>query len=270
MLILLLIAAILMGTIQASATPTADNFGVEPLEIECYYGGPCEIPISIINPSEPIISIIFNMAYDRSVIDVIDVKNAELTSNWDTPAYNDNFSWGVRVAQVYDGTQRIDKSGILTTVVVNVTGVPGNKTTLSFSDIQLAGTDYSVGTAPARNSRLVIVTTGTLSGQITNVVGAGIADAELSIYDLDLNLVSKIYTNETGNYSLPLKIGYYFITAEKAHYYQKTTLINIKSGELKDLNFVLPLHGDFNNNGLAADAGDLAMMKDAAICEIVL
>jgi len=263
-----MIAACISGAIIVSATPTANSFGTN--DLRCYEGQTCKIPVIINNPSEPVISIIFNVAYNKTIINITDVTNGDLTTSWDKPAYNTNFTWGTRVALVYDGTKRVNSTGSVAYLVCNISGRAGDYSVVNFNDIQLAGTDYTVGTAPPRNAILTVVAYGNLTGRVTDVTCKGIANATISVYDVDLNPIIEVKTNETGYYSITREVGYIMVTARKDYYYDNTSLTNIKSGEKKILDFTLDLKGDLNRNGIAADAGDLAMMKDAATGKIII
>ena len=143
------------------AASTADNFGVD--DATGYPGTNVLVPVNITNVQNgPIISLIFNISYDKSVINVVDVQEGDLTSDWDSPIYNNGFDWGTRVAIVYDGiVEHGIQNGMSGSVVVlkfSVIGEAGETSPMDFSDIQLSGTDYNVGTAPAKNGTFTIET----------------------------------------------------------------------------------------------------------------
>ena len=142
------------------AQPTADNFGVE--DASGYENTNAVVPVIITNAQNgPVVSIIFDIAYDKSVINVVDVQKGTLTSFWDSPAMN-NFEWGTRVSIVYDGVRehRIQNGTSGSVVLLNfcVGGTPESTSGMTLYNIQLSDTGYKVGTAPPKNGTFFIFT----------------------------------------------------------------------------------------------------------------
>lgn len=140
------------------AQPTADNFGVEDTS-GCKRTN-VVVPVNITNvQSGPVISIIFDIAYDNSVINVVDVQKGTLTSFWDNPAIN-NFAWGTRVSLVYDGQMphalQNRSTGSVVLLTFNVIGKPNKTSEMNLTNIQLADEAYNIGTAPTKNGTFSI------------------------------------------------------------------------------------------------------------------
>ena len=149
----IVVLSIFAMAIPVSAQPTASSFGVNDA-----MGNPntyVNIPVSITDTQNgPIISVGFDILYNNSVINVVGVQRGDLTSNWDSPSYN-NFDWGARVTIVYDGVieHAIQNGSIGSVVLLNfsVIGTPGSTSKMNLSNIQLSDMGYNIGTAPAKN-----------------------------------------------------------------------------------------------------------------------
>lgn len=125
-----------------------------------YQGTNILVPVEITNAQNgPIISIILDILYDTSVVNVVDVRRGNLTSTWDSPPFN-NFAWGTRVSIVYDGVTehgiQNETNGSVILLNFSLVGTPGSTSGMNLSNIQLSDTGYNVGTAPAKNGTLVI------------------------------------------------------------------------------------------------------------------
>ena len=69
---------------QALTPPTATHFGVE--DTRGYKDTYVLIPVNITNVQNgPIPAVVFNVLYDNSVLNVVDVQRGALTSNWKDP-----------------------------------------------------------------------------------------------------------------------------------------------------------------------------------------
>ena len=90
----------------------------------------------------PIPAVIFNVLYDNSVLNVVDVQRGALTSNWKDPSYC-NYDWGTRVALVYDASDKQPiqngSSGSVVLLNCSVNGGSGYRSELNFGDVQLGG-----------------------------------------------------------------------------------------------------------------------------------
>jgi len=76
-------------------------------------------------------------------------------------------------------------------------------------------------------------------------------------------------TDSNENYTLiNLSTGAYNLTASKIRFWSNSTSVTITAGEILTVSCALWLKGDLDKNGIVADAGDLALMKDASIGKI--
>ena len=247
---------------------TTTNFGVE--DTSGYKDTCVEVPVNITNvQSGPVISIIFDIAYDNSVINVLDIQKGTLTSLWDSPTMN-TFAWGTRVTLVYDG-QLADalqngSTGSVALLNVSVIGESGESSMMNLTDIQLADPAYNVGTAPAKNGTFTVLAYGSVTGYVTNTTGGGIEGVSVNLTMMTNPSVQKMtITNETGYYSFTtVDTGEYALNCSKLRYWQNTTVITIEPDETETHDIILWKKGDLNDNNMV-DAGDLAMMKDASV-----
>jgi hypothetical protein len=163
-LTLLLVLAILGLFVPfALAQPTADSFGIE--HASGYKNTIVTVPVTISNTQNgPITCIIFDVSYDNSIINVVDVRKGTITTNWKSPTYC-NFDWGTKVVIAYTGgdVQAIPNgsSGFIVLLKFRVVGKPGETTDMCLNDIQLSdlsGENVGFDTAPAKNGTFTIVT----------------------------------------------------------------------------------------------------------------
>ena len=163
-LTLLLVLAVLGLFVPfALAQPTADSFGVEPAS--GYKNTIVTVPVTILNTQNgPITCIIFDVSYDDSIINVVDVKKGTITTSWKSPTYY-NFDWGTKVVIAYTGgdVQAIQNgsSGFIVLLKISVVGEPGEMTDMCLNNLQLSdlsGKNVGFDTAPAKNGTFTIVT----------------------------------------------------------------------------------------------------------------
>ncbi len=273
-----LVAAIALSVlVSASADPSADSFGVD--DASGYSNASVAVPVSV-NITEvkdgPVPSLIFDISYDNSVINVTDVQNGTLTSDWDTPAYC-NHEGGTKVAIVYDSVDEHAIQNVSTGSVVvlnfSVIGEAGDTSEMNLSNIQLAegSPDYQVGTTPAKNGTFTIQlgdeTPGKITGQIKTITGTVMVGVTVTLTANDSSVVLETTTtNETGYFSLTTaEAAEYYIKASKLRYWDNSTLVTVQPGETKTVNVVLLRKGDLNDNGRSADAGDVTMMLRASV-----
>jgi hypothetical protein len=155
----ILAALLLVSTPHTFALPTADNFGVD--DANGYRKTNVMVPVTITNVQNgPVICMIFDITYDNKVINIVDVQKGTLTSFWDDPSFH-NFAWGTRISIVYDGqTTHALQNGSEGSVIqlnIKVNGRAGETSMMNLSNIQLADTSYTVGTAPAKNGTFASV-----------------------------------------------------------------------------------------------------------------
>ncbi len=260
------------------ALPTATNIGVA--DAHGYTDAQVLVPINITNVQDgPVPSLIFDIKYDNSVINVSEVQKGALTLNWQTPAYY-NHEWGTRVAIVYDSVDdhAIQNGATGSVVVLNfsVNGVLGTTSVMDLSNIQLAegAPDYQIGTAPAKNGTFTVqhgdVTPGKITGQITTVTGTVMAGVTVTLTANDSSeVLETTITNETGYFNLTtVEAAEYYVNSTKLRYWDNTTLVTVQSGETKTVNVVLSRKGDLNDNERSADAGDVTMMLRASVYKL--
>lgn len=157
-LVVMVVGSILVGAAPLSAAlATAESFGVT--DAQGARGTNVVVPVSIANVQNgPILSLIFDLQYDKHVIDLVDIQKGDLTIAWDEPAFNTAFTWGARFALVYDGVKGLENGATGSVLLLNfsILGEPGASSKLNLTNIQLAGPDYQVGSAPARNGTFTI------------------------------------------------------------------------------------------------------------------
>jgi hypothetical protein len=159
----------------AFALPTADNVGIADYTGE--QGSYVIVPVTITNVQDgPIISMVFDVCYDKSVLEVVNVQNGDLTASWNEPAFNDAFAWGTRFSLVYQGeTAQGLQNGATGSIVLfnfSVSGEPGATSWMNLTNIQFSDTAYKLGTAPANNGSFTISTesdTSTLSDTVEDI-----------------------------------------------------------------------------------------------------
>ena len=267
----ILAAIFVAGVPPAFAQPTANNFGVEAASgyKDTYVG----VPVNITNVQNgPVVSIIFDIAYDKSVINVVDLQKVELTAYWEDLSYL-NFEWGTRVSMVYDGqTVHALQNGATGSVALlnfSVIGEPCETSMINLANIQLADTGYNVGTAPAKNGTFTVLVYSIITGDITDITGTGIEGVTVKLTMANPSVMKTTNTDGTGYYSFTsLEIGEYCMNFSKPLFWENATTVTVGSGETKTVNIILWKKGDLNDNGIAADAGDLAKMKDASVGKI--
>lgn len=267
----ILAVLLLAGIPPAFAAPTATSFGVE--NTNGYRNTTVILPVNITGVQNgPIISLIFDISYNTSRIMVVDVQRGALTSYWDAPAFN-NFGWGTRVAIVYDGNTthglQNGTSGPVILLNFSINGNPGETSMMNLSNIQLADTAYTVGTAPAKNGSFTILAYGSLSGRVTDILNTNLDGVTVNLTMKRTGVRRSTTTNGTGYYSFAtVELGEYNLNFTKPRYWENSTVVTVDSGTTKTVNIILWKKGDLNKNGSSVDAGDLAMMKDAAVGKI--
>ncbi len=280
-----LVAAIALSvlvafTLSASAEPSADSFGVEDASGYDNTNVTVPVPVNITEVQDgPVPSLIFDIIYDNSVINVTGVQNGTLTSDWDTPAYC-NHEWGTKVAIVYDSVDEHAIQNVSTGSVVllnfSVIGEAGDTSEMNLLNIQLAegAPEYQVGTAPAKNGTFTVqlgdVTPGKTTGQVTTITGIAMAGVSVTLTVNGSSVVQETTTtNETGYFNLTtVEAAEYYVNSTKLRYWANSTLVTVLSGETKTVNVVLSRKGDLNDNERSADAGDVTMMLRASVYKL--
>ncbi|MBE0516137.1 MAG: carboxypeptidase regulatory-like domain-containing protein [Methanophagales archaeon] len=113
------------------------------------------------------------------------------------------------------------------------------------------------------------VVAGSIAGRITYTCNTtGIAGVSVNLTNLT-GVVKTTTTNATGYYNFTgVSPGSYSVNASKPRFWGNSTAVTVTDGATTTANMMLWLKGDLNNNGLAADAGDLAKIKDASVGKI--
>ncbi len=149
---------------EAGAAPTADSSGVE--DASGRSGTYVEVPFNIRNVMNgPVLGIGFEIAYNKSVINVTNVSKGNLTSNWSEPNVNNSFTWGTKITIAGSYAADAISNGTTGSVVLlnfSVIGSPGDTSPMNMTLIELANPIGDVGTAPAKNGTFVVPTHGTM------------------------------------------------------------------------------------------------------------
>jgi hypothetical protein len=110
---------------------------------------------------------------------------------------------------------------------------------------------------------------GTVIGQISySNNGTGILDATVNLTNAS-GVIASTTTNASGGYNFTnVILGSYNVNTSKPMFFSNLTGVVVIAGSTSTVNQILWMKGDLNNNGISADAGDLVLMKRAAIGEI--
>jgi hypothetical protein len=159
--IFVLLTVFAIFELTALAVPTADKFGVD--DASGLIGTYVTVPVNITNTSNgPILGVVFNIEYDKTVINVTGVSRGTLTSNWNFLGFNNSVTWGTRVSLTGASAYAIQNGSSGSVVLLNfrVIGGAPYKTDMNLSDIQLSDPSGNVGPAPPKNG--TFYATGTL------------------------------------------------------------------------------------------------------------
>jgi len=184
-IIALLSVAMILAVMPVSAQPTAESVGVE--DATGRSGTYVEVPVNITNVRNgSVLGVGFNIAYDKSVINIMDVSKGNLVSNWSEPNFN-NFAWGTKITiagfHAADAIQN-GTSGSVVMVNFSVIGGAPYKTDMNISGIQLSDPEGTLGTARAKKGAFWViknVTTETAPPGLTEIDARDVADTNVSI-----------------------------------------------------------------------------------------
>jgi hypothetical protein len=155
-LLAMLTIAALTAAMPASALSTADSFGVNDA-----MGNPgtvVSVPVVIENAQNgPIITVIFEIRYDTSVITFNSTQKGDLIPTWAPPTFFTPPGGNTtRITIDYDapntehGIQN-GSSGSVALINFNVVGAGGSSSEMTLIDIQFSDPSYQVGTAMPKN-----------------------------------------------------------------------------------------------------------------------
>ncbi len=134
---IVLLSVLVMAMPVSAQDPTADSFGVD--DASGAHGTSVIVPVNITNVSNgPIRCIVFNVAYDKTVINVTNVSRGNATSTWGSLGVNNNFGWGTRVSlegNAAHGAVYIQNGTSDSVALINfsVVGTRGETSTMNFT-----------------------------------------------------------------------------------------------------------------------------------------
>ena len=249
MLILLVVFATFATFATQASTPLVTSFGVEDTIIGYKNDTYVLIPVNITNVQNgPIPAVVFNVLYDNSVLNVVDVQRGALTSNWKDPSYC-NYVWGTRVALVYDANSKQpipnNSSGSVVLLNCSVNGGSGYRSELEFFDVQLAEGEslYQVGTAQAKNGTFTQLEYGLIQGNVMSLRSRGIGGVTVTLTAQDSGVVPRnTNTNETGYYRFTtVEVEDYYLNFSHPDFLDNSTELTVQSGETKEVNVKLEI-----------------------------
>ena len=157
------------------AQPTANSFGVEDANGKS--GTYVEVPVSITNVTNvtngTIQSIRLRVDYNENVLNLTNISEGDLTSNWMNLQLGEDRHTMV-IATAYTGDVISDGStGSVVLLNFSVIGSPGDMSPMSMTLIELSNSEGVVGTAPARNGTFTVTPTPTPTPSNGGGVGGG-------------------------------------------------------------------------------------------------
>jgi len=190
--IFVLLTVFALFELTALAAPTADDFGVD--DANGLIGTYVTVPVNITNTSNgPISGVVFNIAYDKTVINVTGVSRGTLTSNWNFLGFNNNFAWGTRVSLSGASDYAIKNGSSDSVALLNfrVIGTRNERSYMNLSDLELSDVSgYNVGTAPPKNGTFYVTDTvfdtgpGTYPAISGTHIGTLTPNADITVHTL--------------------------------------------------------------------------------------
>ena len=203
LVIFVLLTVFAIFELTALAAPTADNFGVD--DANGLIGTYVTVPVNITNTSNgPVLGIVFNIEYDKTVISVTNVVKGVLTSNWNVLSFNNNFAWGTRVSLSGPSAHAIQNGSCGSVVLFNFSVIGGapHKTDMNLSDIQLSDPSGNEGPAPPKNGTFYVADTVFDTGPGTYPAISGTHIGTLTPnYDLSVHTLYTYSCEGTGGHT---------------------------------------------------------------------
>ena len=114
----------------------------------------------------------------------------------------------------------------------------------------------------------VPATNSAVSGSIMSTSdGTGVSGVTVNL-TLNETVIASTMTDSNGNYVInDVAPGEYTLTTSKIRFWSNDSM-SVTVNSTVTANCALWLKGDLNNNGISADAGDLAMIEDASVGKI--
>ncbi len=195
------------------------------------------------------------------------IKNS---GTMDTGAFNvsftvDGYSEDVRISGVTAGGET---SICITDPTLRAAGEAVTITVIADCNAEISESDETNNDKSIQET-VAIVTNGSIRGQITYSCNGqvGIADVTVDLTQGGVT-VATTQTDGSGNYSFTNVVpGEYYVNASKSRLWDASTAVTATPGETV-VDILMALKGDLNNNCMQADAGDVAMMKDASVGKI--
>jgi hypothetical protein len=211
-----------------------------------------------------------NLTYNPSVVIVTGVS-AGSGNALNVPAFNINNVNGV-VQIIANSAGGKGGNVIIANITFQAAGSAGRSSPLNITIREFIDTGFNPITASPTNGSFTITgtPTPTIVGNITySNNGTGIPSVTVNLTNAS-GVIAITTTNASGNYSFTNVIpGNYNVNTSKPMFFGNSTgSVVVIAGSRSTVNQILWLKGDLNNNGISADAGDLVLMKRAAIGEI--
>lgn len=111
------------------------------------------IPVTITNTSQALIAIETLITLDKNVIELIEVQNGDLTSEWRAPYVREtNGQYTIGAIGMMSTPIPAGISGTVLNIILHVIGNPGTRCPLDFSGIKLINTSFQTGTSTPSNA----------------------------------------------------------------------------------------------------------------------
>ena len=247
----MVLSVFVAATLPASASATADNFGVE--DASGYKNTYVLVPVNITNVhSESIVGIEFEFLYDSSVINLAGIQKGALISQWSDPVKKG--TKGDYVIAIVGALSTAITNGSNGSIVVlnfSVIGESSETSRMDLTNIKLVNTTFESGTVPAKNGTFTVEGAGSVSGRVIYACnGTGIAGATVNLMK-DSVITSTATTDSTGNYIFTdVPFGTYLVKVSKKKFWSNSTSdVTLSSSTTTVDDIILWPKGDKNGKG---------------------